>query len=147
MCSSSITSTESCMKCEYLLVNWSMLMTRGFFFFSFCCRVEYQLQWLLLNFSSWTNWVGDVLMFLLLIILFRKSAGCSSEVSLPLMHVRWVFIVCLLRYFVFVLVWFLSSAMLRSSAVRNAAWPEAGLCIRIVFAGLAFKEEGFEVCI
>jgi hypothetical protein len=79
MCSSSITSTESCMKCEYLLVNWSMLMTRGFFFFSFCCRVEYQLQWLLLNFSSWTNWVGDVLMFLLLIILFRKSAGCSSR--------------------------------------------------------------------
>lgn len=79
MCSSSITSTESCMKCEYLLVNWSMLMTRGFFFFSFCCRAEYQLQWLLLNFSSWTNWVGDVLMFLLLIILFMKSAGCSSR--------------------------------------------------------------------
>jgi hypothetical protein len=50
-----------------------------FFFPPFYCRAEYQLQWLLLNFSSWTNWVGDVLMFLLLIILFRKSA--AAEVS------------------------------------------------------------------
>jgi hypothetical protein len=32
MCSSNITITESCMNCEYLLVNWLMLVTRGFFF-------------------------------------------------------------------------------------------------------------------
>ncbi len=40
MCSSNITSTESCMNCEYLLVNWSMLMTRGFFFFPFIVELS-----------------------------------------------------------------------------------------------------------